>query len=117
MGQTEWLHLQTGAVWPYLWQLRQGVVLLAEWAILTSHFRERRKMWEPIFLPSSGVVLTTTEEASLRARASGSGLRKRAEVISRPLALRMTDLRETNNPEGRRVGSGGAGRGWRTDFR
>ena len=50
-------------------------------------------MWEPIFFPSSGVVVTTTEEASLRARASGSGLRKRAEVILRPLALRIADLR------------------------
>ena len=49
-------------------------------------------MCEPIFLPSSGVVVTTTEEAFLGARASGSGFRKRAEVISRPLALRMADL-------------------------
>ena len=50
-------------------------------------------MWEPIFFPSSGVVVTTTEEASLRARASGSGLSNRAEVIVRPLALRIADLR------------------------
>ena len=30
MEQTGWLYLQTGEVCPYLWQLRQRVVLLAE---------------------------------------------------------------------------------------
>ena len=55
-------------------------------------------MLEPIFLPSSGVVVTTTEEASFRERASGSGLRKRAEVISTPLALSIAVLRYTKRP-------------------
>ena len=50
-------------------------------------------MWELIFLPSSGVVVPTTEEASFRAQAAESGLRKRAQLISRPLALRMADFR------------------------
>lgn len=85
--------METRAEWPYRWPLRQQVFLLAEWAVLTSLLRERRNMWEPIFLPSSGVVVTTTKEASFRLRAAGYGLKKRAEVIARPLGLRMADFR------------------------
>src|ERR1700761_1708032 len=55
-------------------------------------------MWAPIFLPSSGVVVTTTEEALFSARAAGSGFRKRAEVISMPLAFCMAVFRYTKRP-------------------
>ena len=51
-----------------------------------------------ILLPSLGRVVTTTEEASFRERASRSGLRKRAEVISTPFALRIAALRYTKRP-------------------
>ena len=55
-------------------------------------------MLVPILLPSSGQVVTTTEEASFRERASGSGLRKRAKVISTPFALSIAALRYTKSP-------------------
>jgi len=72
-------------------------------------------MLGPILLSSSELVVTTTEEASFRERASGSGLRKPAEVISTPLALSMAALRYTQRPS---LSSGRyrSGRPWLADW-